>query len=134
MSSKTKLYAFRKICPSREVMARLGEKWTMLMIVALENGSMRFRELRRKIEGISQKMLSHTARHLERDGLVIRHVVNGKPLPVEYELTERGNELLQIVRSLKGWAEKHLHDITFYAQKFDETQRTKKQKPQPSLH
>lgn len=134
MASAIKPDAFKKICPSRDVMARLGEKWTMLMIVALENGPMRFGELRRKVEGISQKMLSQATRNLERDGLVIRRLVEEKPLHVEYELTERGYELLEIVRSLKTWAEKHLHDITFHAQKFDQAHGTKRQKPQPGFH
>lgn len=112
--------AFKQICPSREVMARLGEKWTMLVIVALESGPMRFGALRRKVEGISQKMLSKTARNLERDGLLIRRLIDEKPLHVEYELTERGNELLVVVRALKTWAEKHLHAITENARSFDD--------------
>lgn len=113
--------AFKQICPSREVMARLGEKWTMLVIVALESGPMRFGELKRKVEGISQKMLSKTARNLERDGLLIRRLINEKPLHVEYELTERGKELLVVVRAFKTWAETHLHAITANARSFDET-------------
>jgi DNA-binding HxlR family transcriptional regulator len=115
--------AFKRICPSREVMARLGEKWTMLVIVALENGPMRFGELRRKVEGVSQKMLSKTARNLERDGLLTRRLIDEKPLHVEYELTERGRELLVVVQALKKWAEKHLHAIIANARSFDENSR-----------
>lgn len=115
--------AFKQICPSREVMARLGEKWTMLLIVALENGPMRFGALRRKVEGISQKMLSKTARNLERDGMLMRRLIYEKPLHVEYELTERGYELLIVVRALKTWTEKHLHAITANARLFDENSR-----------
>lgn len=82
-------------------MARLGEKWTILVIVALENGPIRFGKLRRKVEGVSQKMLSKTARNLERDGLLTRRLIDEKPLHVEYELTECGRELLVVVRALK---------------------------------
>ena len=90
--------AFSRICPSRDVMARLGEKWTMLVIVALESGPLRFGELRRKVDGISQKMLSQTARNLERDGLVARTLFDEKPLRVEYALTPQGSELVPFVR------------------------------------
>lgn len=112
--------AFKRICPSREVMARLGEKWTMLVIVALENGPMRFGELRRKVEGVSQKILSKTTRNLERDGLLTRRLIDEKPLHVEYELTERGRELFVVVQALKTWAEKHLHAIIANGRSFDE--------------
>ena len=95
----------------------------MLVIVALENGPMRFGELRRKVEGVSQKMLSKTTRNLERDGLLTRRLIDEKPLHVEYELTERGRELLVVVRALKQWTEKHLHAIIANARSFDERSR-----------
>ena len=115
--------AFKRICPSREVMARLGKKWTMLVIVALENGPMRFGELRRKVEGIPQKMLWKTARNLERHGLLTRRLIDEKPLHVEYGLTERGRKLLIIIRALKQWSEKHLHAIIENARSFVEKPR-----------
>ena len=118
--SKIRPDAFLKACPSREVMARLGEKWTMLMIVALEDGPLRFSALKRKLEGISHKMLTQTARNLERDGLVIRRLIDERPLHVEYELTESESDLLPIVRKLKNWAESHLHGMAAHARSYDQ--------------
>ena len=103
--------AFVRICPSREVLARMGEKWTTLALVALNNGPMRFGALHRKLEGISQKMLSQTLRNLERDGLLTRTVKDLRPLSVEYALTARVEMLVPIVIALKAWAEANLQVI-----------------------
>ncbi|MEL7095935.1 MAG: helix-turn-helix domain-containing protein [Pseudomonadota bacterium] len=103
--------AFLAACPSRHVMARLGEKWTMLALVALENGSVRFGELHRKIEGVSQKMLTQTLRNLEQDGMVTREVFNEMPLRVEYALTPLGSGVLPLIKAIKRWSEEHLEEI-----------------------
>ncbi|MEO1511302.1 MAG: helix-turn-helix domain-containing protein [Planctomycetota bacterium] len=92
-------------------MARLGEKWTMLVIAALQNGPVRFGQLHRTIEGVSQKMLTQTLRNLEQDGLVIRRTVSDVPLRVEYELSDLGLSVLPIVQAIKAWAEDHLQEI-----------------------
>ena len=84
-------------------LARVGDKWSMLVIVSLEEGSLRFSALRRRI-GISQKVLTSTLRGLERDGYVVRTVTASKPPRVDYELTEMGREVLGPVRALAGWA------------------------------
>ena len=86
-----------------ETLARVGDKWSMLIIVSLEDGPMRFNALRRRI-GISQKVLTSTLRSLERDGYVVRTVTPTKPPRVDYDLTNMGCEVLGTVRALAGWA------------------------------
>ncbi len=107
---KPNVYA--AICPSREVLALVGEKWVSLVIGALDGKTMRFGELRRICEGISQKMLTQTLRKLERDGLVSRTLyADVLPIKTEYRLTELGRSLLPIVQAAKLWAEENLHQI-----------------------
>ncbi len=107
---KPNVYA--AICPSREVLALIGEKWVSLIIGALESNVMRFGELKRVCDGISQKMLTQTLRKLERDGLVIRTLYpHTLPIKVEYQLTKLGKSLLPIVQAAKSWAEENLHPI-----------------------
>lgn len=103
--------AFVRICPSRAVLARVGEKWTTLALVALAGGPLRSGALRRRLEGVSQKMLSQTLRNLERDGLVARTAFDERLPRVEYRLTERGRTLLPWVVGLKAWAEENLKGI-----------------------
>lgn len=103
--------AFARICPSRAVLARVGEKWSMLALAALEGGPVRFGDLRRRLEGVSQKVLSQTLRGLERDGLLVRDVYDERLPRVEYRLAERGRTLLPWVAGLKAWAEENLKDI-----------------------
>ena len=111
--------AFVAICPSRAVAARIGEKWTLLVVVALAGGSRRFGELRRHIQGISQKMLTQTLRNLERDGLVARRLYDEMPLRVEYDLTDLGRDFLPLARQVKAWAEAHLHAIEDHNRRYD---------------
>jgi DNA-binding HxlR family transcriptional regulator len=107
---KPNVYA--AICPSREVLALIGEKWVSLLIGALASKKMRFGELKRVCAGISQKMLTQTLRKLERDGLVTRTLYTDTlPIKAEYELTELGESLLPIVQAAKIWAEENLHQI-----------------------
>lgn len=109
-ASKPNVYA--AICPSREVLALIGEKWVSLIIGALEGKIMRFGELKRVCEGISQKMLTQTLRKLERDGLVMRTLyADVLPIKTEYQLTELGESLLPIVQAAKLWAEENMHQI-----------------------
>jgi DNA-binding HxlR family transcriptional regulator len=100
------------ICPSREVLALIGEKWVSLVISALEGKVLRFGELKRVCEGISQKMLTQTLRKLERDGLVMRTLyADTLPIKAEYRLTKLGKSLLPIVQAARSWAEENLHQI-----------------------
>jgi len=111
--------AFVAACPSRGLVARLGEKWTLLLLVAIGAGVCRFGELRRRLEGVSGKMLTQTLRSLERDGLIDREVVSTRPFAVQYRLTPLGADLLPLARSLKSWAEAHLHAIEANNRRFD---------------
>lgn len=107
---KPNVYA--AICPSREVLAMMGEKWVSLIIGALDGKVMRFGELKRFCEGISQKMLTQTLRKLERDGLIRRTLYTDVlPIKTEYQLTKLGESLLPIVQAAKRWAEENLHQI-----------------------
>src|SRR5215216_7606167 len=103
----------------REVLGRVGDKWSVLVIGMLGAGTHRFSELQRTIEGISQRMLTLTLRQLERDGLVWRTVYPEVPPRVEYTLTDLGCTLLQTVRSLGMWAEEHRSDIQAARVRFD---------------
>ncbi len=83
-----------------DILSRVGDKWTVLVVSYLGNGPMRFNEIRRTVDGISQKMLTTTLRNLERDGFVSRTMFPTIPPKVEYELTELGRDLLKPVRGL----------------------------------
>ncbi len=96
-----------KGCPLRDVLNRVGDKWSVLVVVLLKDGRLRFSDLRRSIEGISQRMLTHTLRQLERDGLVERTVYPSVPVRVEYELTALGRTLIEPLAALAQWAESH---------------------------
>jgi len=89
---------------AREVLNRVGDKWSVLIVAMLGHGSRRFSELRRNIEGISQRMLTLTLRGLERDGLVSRTVFPTIPPRVDYALTSLGKTLLEPVTALGAWA------------------------------
>ncbi|MEO4001304.1 helix-turn-helix domain-containing protein [Mesorhizobium sp. CAU 1732] len=105
-----------------DILSRIGDKWTVLVVETLGDGSMRFNELRRMVGSISQKMLTTTLRNLERDGLVTRTVYATIPPRVEYELTDLGRELLVPVRALGLWARDNIERINGARMRFD-TQR-----------
>ncbi len=98
-------------CRAREVLHRVGDKWSVFVIDRLGQGSMRFSELRRGIDGITSRMLTVTLRGLERDGLVSRTVHPVIPPRVDYELTPMGRTLLQTIEQLIDWADSHVADI-----------------------
>ncbi len=102
------------------VLARVGDKWSVLIIVLLGDGKMRFNELRRMVGGISQRMLTLTLRGLERDGLVTRTVFPTIPPRVDYELTALGRSLWTAVEPLGFWARSHVGDIHKARSTFDE--------------
>lgn len=95
----------------REVLSLVGDKWTVLIVTLLGNKPKRFSELRRAIDGISQRMLTLTLKGLERDGLVTRTVFPTVPLRVEYALTPLGKTLLEPVMALAAWAVEHRPEI-----------------------
>src|SRR5580765_3677437 len=98
-------------CLSRAVLSRIADKWTALIIHVLATGTRRYAELRREIGGISQKMLTQTLRSLERDGLVLRKVHPVVPPKVEYSLTRLGRTLIEPLRAICRWSEKHLGEL-----------------------
>lgn len=101
------------------MLARIGDKWSVLVVSKLGGGTKRFNELRREIGGISQRMLTLTLRGLERDGLVVRRIVPTSPPGVEYELTALGRDLLQPVSALSAWAIRNQAKIEQSRAKFD---------------
>jgi DNA-binding HxlR family transcriptional regulator len=104
----------------REVLKLVGDKWSVLTVSVLGGGPLRFGEIKRTIEGISQRMLTLTLRGLERDGLVTRTVTPTIPPRVDYELTTLGRTLLEPVRALAKWAERHRTAITASRERFDQ--------------
>jgi len=100
--------AFLSCCPSRQLLDMVANKWVCLVLTALAAGAMRHSELQRRIAGVSQKMLTQTLRELERDGLVSRQVTASVPVRVDYELTELGHGLRQVLQPLKDWAEANM--------------------------
>ena len=99
-------------CPIRDVLSRLGDKWSMLVMVTLSsNGVMRFSDIHKTIDDISQRMLTVTLRMLEADGLVARKVYAEVPPRVEYYLTETGESLMPHIQSLVNWAVEHMDGI-----------------------
>jgi DNA-binding HxlR family transcriptional regulator len=106
-------------CPTRRILDRIGDRWTVLVVSVLGDGDARFSELRRRIEGVSQKMLTQTLRGLERDGLVRRTVYPEVPVRVEYALTGAGRTLLEPLRALQDWAIEHLSDVSASQNAYD---------------
>ncbi|TCO48082.1 winged helix-turn-helix transcriptional regulator [Actinocrispum wychmicini] len=103
--------AFVATCPTRQVLAMIGDKWVGLTVAALSNGPMRHGQLRARIAGASQKMLTQTLRLMERDGLVTRTVTPTVPLRVDYELTALGRTLVPVLTAVKEWSETHIAEI-----------------------
>ncbi len=106
------------------VLQRVGDKWSVLVVATLSRGPHRFSELRREIEAISQRMLTLTLRSLERDGLVSRTVTPTVPPRVDYALTPLGHSLQQPVLALAGWAVDNLEEISAAQSAFDSRSET----------
>ncbi|THF56529.1 winged helix-turn-helix transcriptional regulator [Pseudothauera rhizosphaerae] len=107
------------VCPIRDVLDQLGDKWSMLLIFLLAAGAQRFGELRRKLPDISQRMLTQTLRDLTRNGLVTRTVHPTRPPSVEYALTPQGFTLLDALGPLLRWAEDHHDYVRSSRRRFD---------------
>jgi DNA-binding HxlR family transcriptional regulator len=98
-------------CPSRTALNRVGDRWTALIVGVLAERPHRFGELRRRVDGISQKMLTQTLRSLERDGLVSRSAFPTVPVTVEYALTPLGETLVPVLAAIRDWAEGHIAEV-----------------------
>lgn len=106
-------------CPTRHVMETVGGKWAALLVHALADGSMRHGQLRTRVAGVSQKMLTQTLRELERDGLVTRTVTVGVPVRVDYALTPLGCTLAPVLALLKSWSETYIEQVLAAREAFD---------------
>jgi DNA-binding HxlR family transcriptional regulator len=106
-------------CPTRQVVNRIGDRWSLLVLYALSRGTRRFSELRAEVDGVSQKMLTQTLRGLERDGLVDREVYPVVPPKVEYSLTVLGAGLATEIAAIRGWAYEHMDEIEAARAEFD---------------
>lgn len=106
-------------CPSRTSLAKIANKWTAMIVIALDVGPLRFGALREAVDGISGKVLTETLRDLERDGIVSRTMYNEMPPRVEYELTTLGQTLRQPLTALGHWAEKHIEDVLRAREDYD---------------
>lgn len=102
---------FNPLCPTRQVLDRIGDRWTVMIVLTLLDGTKRFGELREAIEGISPKVLTAALRGLERDGLVDRRIYAEVPPRVEYTLTALGRTLEAPLRAVRDWAEQHMPEI-----------------------
>ena len=108
-------------CAVRDVLDRIGDKWSMLMIMELATQSQRFSELHRAVPDISKRMLTQTLRDLERDGLITRHVFPTRPPGVEYRLAPLGQSLLDPMAALIEWADRRHSEIHAARARFDGT-------------
>ena len=111
--------AFDADCPTRELLDELSDKWVCLVLAALEDGRQRHSELRRRLTGVSQKMLTQTLRSLERDGVITRTVFASVPVRVDYELTPLGVSLTSVVHAVKRWAEANMDVVAVAREQYD---------------
>ncbi|MFI6362070.1 winged helix-turn-helix transcriptional regulator [Nocardia sp. NPDC050630] len=122
--------AYLAKCPSRTILDVLANKWTMLVMGALADGPVRFGQLRRRVDGITQKMLTQTLRNLERDGLVTRALYPTVPPRVEYSVTELGRSVLGLLTSIRVWSEVNINEVLAARYAYDERPE---QDPEPII-
>lgn len=115
--------AYQAACPTRLMLNRIADKWTVLVLGLLENETKRFSTLQREIGGISQKMLTQTLRGLERDGLIARTVYPEVPPRVEYKMTPLGNTLVGLLAALRDWSETHMDEVLQAQRDYDQAQQ-----------
>jgi DNA-binding HxlR family transcriptional regulator len=115
--------AYSADCPTRQILDRVGDKWAVLILLLLREQPVRFNQLRRSIEGISQKMLSQVLKSLERDGLIRRRAIATVPVTVEYSITPLGATLAAAVDPLRDWAEGHLKEVLASQRRYDAQHR-----------
>ena len=114
---------YASACPTRMVLDRVADKWAVLVLGLLTDGPVRFNQLRRAIEGLSQKMLSQTLKSLERDGLVSRRAIATVPVTVEYSITPLGRTLTSTLDALRVWAENHIEEVLSSQARYDAGRR-----------
>jgi len=124
---KRRFNAMTATCPSREVLAHVADKWTVLILAVLTEDTTRFNELRRRVQGITQKVLTQTLRDLERLGFVSRRIYAEVPPRVEYSLTPLGRSLVKVLDSIREWADTHTGDVLAAQQRFERQAAAKAQ-------
>jgi len=107
-------------CPTRKLLDRIADKWSVLILLLLGQEAMRFNMLRRRIDGVSQKMLSQTLRSLERDGLLSRTVIATVPVTVTYAITPLGRGLIGSLQSMIDWAETNMEEVVAAQRVYDD--------------
>ncbi|MCU1682535.1 MAG: HxlR family transcriptional regulator [Amycolatopsis sp.] len=113
---------FDKNCPTRQLLDRIGDQWTVLIIGAVSAGPLRFTEIGKRVEGISQKVLTQTLRSLVRDGMLTRTAYATIPPRVDYELTDLGRDLVAPLAMLTTWAQDHMDQVVVAREAFDSEQ------------
>ena len=116
---------FSADCPSRALFDQIADKWSMMVLVALDDEPQRFNDLRRRLEGVTQKALTQCLRRLERNGLVLRQVISFSPVAVQYEITQLGRTLLQPFRALHLWTLDKLPEVEAARLQFDQAAEVK---------
>ncbi|MEH3158468.1 MAG: helix-turn-helix domain-containing protein [Sphingomonas taxi] len=112
--------AYARDCPTRQLLDRIGDKWSVLVLLLLGDAELRFSRIKQRIDGVSQKMLSQTLRALERDGLVTRHPLATVPVTVSYRITPLGRDLLDALQRMIDWAETRMPDVAAAQRRYDE--------------
>ncbi|MFE4500914.1 winged helix-turn-helix transcriptional regulator [Rhodococcus sp. NPDC056743] len=128
--NKVEYNAFLAVCPSRQLLDRISDKWVVLVLCALGGDgtdatagpakALRYSEIARLLAGVSQKMLTQTLRALERDGMITRTVTPTVPVTVSYELTDLGLSLHEMTRGLRSWAQDHMRQVLVHRAIYDE--------------
>lgn len=113
---------YRADCPSREILDQIADKWSMLVLQVLDHEPRRFNAIKRRLEGITQRVLTQTLRKLERNGMVTRRILPGPPLGVEYALTPLGRSLQTPFSALYHWTVDHMDTIQHLQAEFDKRQ------------
>jgi DNA-binding HxlR family transcriptional regulator len=108
-------------CPTRLVLDHIADKWASLILWRISDGPVRFNELRRKVEGISTKVLSQALKQLERDGLILRRAFATVPVTVEYSITPLGNTLAEKLATVTQWAEQNIEAVLAAQAQYDES-------------
>ncbi|QJR11887.1 hypothetical protein DSM104443_02970 [Usitatibacter rugosus] len=119
--------AMTATCPSRAVLAHVADKWTVLILGVLTEDTTRFNELRRRVQGITQKVLTQTLRDLERLGFVSRKIYAEVPPRVEYSLTPLGRSLVRVLDNVREWADTHTGEVLAAQQRFERQAAAKAQ-------
>jgi DNA-binding HxlR family transcriptional regulator len=110
---------YNKDCPTRQVLNRIADKWTVLVVGSLSQKTKRFSELKKEISGVSQKMLTQTLRGMERDGLLTRKVYPTVPPKVEYTLTDLGLSLITMLNEIRNWSEGNIEKVLASQKEYD---------------